>query len=136
MGPFLDPVEASSNIQYDPEFRLIHRKDFLMSDDRHRLMVDFGSDVETWFYWRSNHWHRNPRIIHKKSYVRKLRRIMQDPRRRKAERPGVPPCNRCGQALEWYVRKSHELGFKCAGCKVLYFAGSSLFEGPPVAADD
>lgn len=118
---------------FDPEFRFIQVEDFLMSDRHHRLLVDFGSDVETWFYWRNNFWHKNPQILRKKSFVRKLRQIMQNPERRKTERPAVHPCNRCGGPLEWYVRRNDELAFKCPACKVLFMRGSSLFDGPPLA---
>ncbi|WP_189003066.1 hypothetical protein [Deinococcus roseus] len=121
-------------IEFDPEFRLILRKDFLMSN-RLCLQMDLSSDPETWFYWRKNYWHKNPQIIHKKSYLRKLRRIMQDPVKRKSERPAVAPCSGCGGPLEWYIRRSHELAFKCPRCKMLYVRGSKLFEVPPVQGD-
>lgn len=121
---------SDPTIAFDPEFRLIQSRDFIMAGEESGLTMDVGSDPSTWFYWRNNYWHRQPKIIRKKSHVRKLKRIMHDPERRKSELPEVPPCKHCGGPLEWYVRRSHELAYKCPRCKILYTRGSALFEGP------
>jgi|GEM_PF-4117967 len=120
-----------ASVAYDPEFRLIERRDFLMADARNLLLVDVPEDTERWFYWRPTYWHRHPKVIRKRSYLRKLKRIMHSPERRATERPCVPPCRWCGSPLEWFVRRSHELAFKCSRCKRLYMHGSPGLDGPP-----